>query len=172
MPLLAATPDSLQAGPFTLRILTPQDWRLEQELSRDEDVIRWTLFPPHLSPEQAQRRMARTVQAREENLLARYSLCDGAEALGTAGISSSVHGIPEIMYALLPAGRGRGAATAAALGLSSWALGQGFRSVALRTIVANTSSEAVARRAGFRPVRAERQRQRQALVKMLYWTRT
>lgn len=172
MPLLAPTPDSLQVGKFILRIFTPSDWRLEQALSRDDDVIRWTLFPPHLSDERAQLRMTRMEQARGESLLARYSVREGAEILGTAGISCSVDGVPELMYALLPKGRGRGAATAATRGLSDWALASGLPTVALRTIAGNTLSEAVAQRSGFRAVRTEQQRQHNIPVQMRYWTRT
>ncbi|MCQ2001142.1 GNAT family N-acetyltransferase [Arthrobacter zhaoxinii] len=172
MPLPTPTPDTLQAGRFTLHILTAADWRLEQALSRDDDVIRWTLFPPDLSDDRARYRMNRAAEARGESLLARYSLREGEEVLGTAGISSTRDGTPELMYALLPSGRGRGAATAATRGLSDWALGSGFPEVALRTIYGNSLSEAVARRAGFHPLRTERQRQRGALVKMLYWTRS
>ncbi|MCQ1987175.1 GNAT family N-acetyltransferase [Arthrobacter sp. zg-Y844] len=171
MPLLAQTPDTLQVGRFTLHILTAADWRLEQALSRDGDVIRWTLFPPDLSEDRARYRMSRAAEARGESLLARYSLREGKEVLGTAGISSTVDGTPELMYALLPSGRGRGAATAATRGLSDWALASGIPKVALRTIYGNSLSEAVARRAGFHPVRTEQQRQRGALVKMYYWTR-
>lgn len=172
MPLLAPTPDTLQLGRFTLRILTPADWRLEQALSRDDDVIRWTLFPPDLSDDRARYRMHRVAEARGESLLARYSLWEGEEVLGTAGISSTADGTPELMYALLPFGRGRGAATAASRGLSDWALASGVPEVALRTIYGNSLSEAVASRAGFHPVRTEQQRQRDALVKMLYWIRS
>lgn len=172
MPLLTSTPDTLQAGTFTLRILTPEDWRLEQELSMDDDVIRWTLFPPHLSDDRALSRMTRAEEARGESLLARYTVWDGGDVLGTAGISSTVDGPPELMYALLPYGRGRGAATAATCALSDWALMNGFPKVALRTIYGNSLSEAVARRARFRPARTEQQRQRGHLVKMLYWTRS
>ncbi|MCC3274443.1 MULTISPECIES: GNAT family N-acetyltransferase [unclassified Arthrobacter] len=172
MPLLAPTPDSLQAGRFILRILTPSDWRLEQELSMDDDVIRWTLFPPNLSDDRARMRMTRVAEARGESLIARYSVHDGSDVLGTAGISCSADGTPELMYALLPAGRGRGAATAATRGLSEWALANGSSKVALRTIAGNTVSEAVAQRAGFRAVRRERQRQRDTMVDMRYWTRT
>ncbi|MCC3301789.1 GNAT family N-acetyltransferase [Arthrobacter sp. zg-Y895] len=172
MPLLAQTPDTIQVGRFTLHILTAADWRLEQALSRDGDVIRWTLFPPDLSEDRARYRMSRAAEARGESLLARYSLREGKEVLGTAGISSTVDGTPELMYALLPSGRGRGAATAATRGLSDWALASGIPQVALRTIYGNSLSEAVARRAGFHPVRTEQQRQRGALVKMYYWTRS
>ncbi|MDM7989001.1 GNAT family N-acetyltransferase [Arthrobacter sp. zg-Y877] len=172
MPLLTSTPDTLQVGRFALHIVTSQDWPLEQSLSMDDDVIRWTLFPPHLSDELARYRMTRAEEARGESLLARYTVWDSGDVLGTAGISATVDGAPELFYALLPSGRGRGAATAATRGLSDWALANGFPRVALRTIYGNTLSEAVARRARFRPVRTEQQRQRGSMVKMLYWTRS
>ena len=172
MPLLGPTPDALQVGRFTLRILTPVDWRLEQALSMDADVIRWTLFPPNMSADRAQMRMTRAEEARGEYLLARYSLREGDDVLGTAGISCTADGTPELMYALLPAGRGRGAATAATRGLSDWALSHGLPKVSLRTIAGNTLSEAVAQRSGFSAVRTERQRQRGTLVQMRYWTRS
>ena len=172
MPLPSPTPDELQAGRFTLHILTAADWRLEQALSMDADVIHWTLFPPCLSNEGARLRMQRVAEARGESLLARYSLREGDEVLGTAGISCSVDGTPELMYALLPSGRGRGAATAATRGLSEWALANGIRKLSLRTIAGNILSEAVAQRSGFRARRTEQQRQREAWVKMRYWTRS
>ncbi len=172
MPLPVPTPDLLQAGRFALRILTADDWRLEQALSMDEDVIRWTLFPPRLTDELARQRMFRLAEARAQALAARYALCEGADLLGTAGISCTVDGTPELMYALLPDGRGRGAATAATRGLSDWALANGCPKVSLRTIAGNILSEAVAERSGFRAKRNERQRQRGILVKMRYWIRT
>ena len=172
MALPVPTPNLLQAGRFMLRILTAADWRLEQALSMDEDVIRWTLFPPHLTDELARQRMARVAEARAEALLARYTLFEGADVLGTAGISCTVDGTPELMYALLPEGRGRGAATAATRSLSDWALANGCPKVSLRTIAGNVLSEAVAQRSGFRAKRNECQRQRGTLVKMRYWVRT
>ena len=57
--------------------------------------------------------------------------------------------VPEVFYALLPGGRGRGLATSATCQLSDWALGVEHELVVLKRIVGNTASEAVARRSGF-----------------------
>jgi hypothetical protein len=96
-------PVEISADPWRLRLLSEADWTLGWALSRDPEVLRWTLYPP------------------------------------------------EAFYALLPQGRHRGAATAAALALSEWEFSVGVKRVLLLTITGNTASEAVATRAGFVP---------------------
>lgn len=38
---------------FVLRAIEGGDWRVEQDLSRDPDVVRWTLYPPSMTEAQA-----------------------------------------------------------------------------------------------------------------------
>jgi RimJ/RimL family protein N-acetyltransferase len=127
-----------------LRSLTAADWRLDQALSEDPDVVRWTLHPAGLDEAAAR---ARVERSRANAVVRRYAIVLSGQTVGLAGIAVSDD--PEIFYALLPAGRGRGAATAATRALAEWALEAGARRVVLLTIPGNKASEAVARRAGF-----------------------
>ncbi len=141
-------PPALAAGRFLLRRIGPGDESLERALSDCDDVVAWTFYPPALSGEQARERIVRSQSQSTDGHAARYVVeLDGA-ALGTAGIKNT-DDAPEIFYALLPAGRGRGAATAAAAALSGWALESGAPYAALWTLPGNTASERVAARAGF-----------------------
>lgn len=103
-----------------------------------------------------------------------YAVLDADDvALGTAGIASS-EGDPaaaEVFYALLPQGRHRGAATAAALALSEWAFSVGVERVLLLTIIGNTASEAVARRAKFLPDSEEIRDHQGSPTRMRRWAR-
>lgn len=141
-------PTTLVAGPFLLRRIGPGDEALERALSRCEDVVTWTYYPPDLPPVQARQRILRAQGRAAEGLSARYVVELDSQPLGTAGIKNA-DDAPEIFYALLPSGRGQGAATAAATVLSGWALDAGAPYAALWTLAGNTASERVARRAGF-----------------------
>ncbi len=140
--------DPLAAGPFRLVPLTMSHWKLEHQLSRCTDVAAWTLYPPELNETQARERVIRSQQAAGAGQAARYAVERNGTALGTAGIKNT-EDAPEIFYALLPAGRGRGAATAAAVALSDWALDHDAPYVALWTLPGNSASARVAQRAGF-----------------------
>lgn len=61
-----------------------------------------------------------------------------------AGIAALDAEVPEVVYALLPAARGRGVATEAATCLSDWLLDHGRPVVALITVEGNVASERVA----------------------------
>lgn len=73
------------------------------------------------------------------------------ELVGMCGLHELTGGRlgPEIGYWTAPWARGRGFAAEAAAGLARWALDHGAPRVHLYTDVANTASQAVARRAGF-----------------------
>jgi RimJ/RimL family protein N-acetyltransferase len=148
------------------------DWPLEQALSRVPDVVRWTLYPPNLSDSDAQERTARIEQAGRHGRLRRYRIIANEDTLGTAGISNnSTTDEVEVFYALLPSGRGRGAATIATRTLSDWGLDHGARQVLLLTIPGNAASEAVARRAGFAVEGREVRLQRGKEAEMLRWAK-
>jgi len=135
--------------PGRLRALVPEDWRLEQALSRTPDVPRWTYYPPDLSDDDARRRVDRSLERAQDGVAYRYAVVgpDG-QVVGSAG-TTVPEGVPEIFYALLPAGRGRGLATRTVVALADWALATGHDEVRLYTLEGNAASEAVARRAGF-----------------------
>ena len=73
------------------------------------------------------------------------------ELVGSCGLHSLTTGRlgPEIGYWIAPWARRQGYASEAASGLAQWAFGRGAPRVHLFTDVANTASQAVARRAGF-----------------------
>ncbi|MFF0740007.1 GNAT family N-acetyltransferase [Streptomyces sp. NPDC004111] len=76
----------------------------------------------------------------------------GGEAVGLAGIGdiSLRHGMGEVLYWLLPAGRGNGVAVEATLRMSRWALGElGLHRLRLTHSVGNPASCRVAEKAGF-----------------------
>jgi len=133
-----------------LRPVEEDDWRLDQELSRVPDVTRWTYYPPDVAEEEARRRVARNLEIRAAGRGGRYIVVADEGPVGTIGVGTRTSG-PFLFYALLPAGRGRGLATAAVRGLAGWLLAHGEPSVAASTMVGNTASERVLARAGFVP---------------------
>lgn len=172
---LAEPPATLAAGQWQLRALGDDDWRLEQELSRDPDVVRWTLYPPDLTDDGARQLIRRTRDVIAARGGRRYVVTDaGGVAMGTAGVAGSTGGATdaELMYALLPRGRGHGAATATACALTEWALAHGASRVVLLTIEDNVTSAAVAQRAGFFLDGQETRPQRGQPTLMNRWVRT
>ena len=154
MPFPVDLPAEIAADPWRLRLLTDADWNLAWSMSRDPEVVRWTLYPPDMTEDAAHRRSLRITESANQRLSGHYAVLDADQsAIGTAGIASSEDdpAAAEVFYALLPQGRHRGAATAAALALSEWALSVGVEPVVLLTITGNASSEAVAARAEFIP---------------------
>jgi RimJ/RimL family protein N-acetyltransferase len=151
--LLAAPPERFTSGDVVLRAMTVEDWTLEQALSRDLDVIRWTTHPPHLTEAAARQRMAEVADRARRLIGQRYAVCspDG-EALGTAALTVGRSPEPSVGYALLPAGRGRGMAATAVRLMSDWVLSIGHPCVTLGMLSDNAASAAVAARAGFREV--------------------
>ncbi|MBG6192273.1 RimJ/RimL family protein N-acetyltransferase [Arthrobacter sp. CAN_A212] len=143
-------PKELRAENLLLRSLMEEDWQLEYDLSRVPDVPQWTYYPPDLDEPGARRRISRTKERQEARLAARYAIVIDGRAIGTVGIGWRDGGAPEIFYALISAGRGRGAATESVRLLTTWLFDHGFTAVALETVAGNTASEKVAERAGFR----------------------
>jgi RimJ/RimL family protein N-acetyltransferase len=154
MPFPVGPPADIAADPWRLRLLSDADWELAWSMSRDPEVVRWTLYPPEITEDAARRRGRRITESADKRLSGHYAVLDADHtAIGTAGIASGEGdpAVAEVFYALLPQGRHRGAATAAALALSEWALSVGVDRVLLLTITGNTASETVATRAGFVP---------------------
>jgi RimJ/RimL family protein N-acetyltransferase len=170
--LTEAPPPALPSAVGELRALAADDWRLDQALSRDPDVVRWTLHPADLGEEAARARVGRSRANAAAGRGRRYAIVLDGQAVGLAGIAAADDGDPEVFYALLPAGRRQGAATAAARALADWALNAGARRVLLLTIPGNTASEAVARRAGFAETGTEVRPHRGVPTEMTVWDTT
>ena len=146
---LPLPPPELFADVFVLRAIEDADWRVEQDLSRDPDVVRWTLYPEAMTEAQARARVTRSQRRAAEGMVQRYVIWDGAVALGTCGLGRLDQPTPDAFYALLPFARGRGAATHALQGLFHWVALSGRPGLEVTTVTGNVASEGVARRAGF-----------------------
>ena len=149
MPLPVAPPDRLAAGPFDLRVMVEADWAIEVALSMDPDVLRWTHYRPQMTEETARARLRPTHSEGASADTYRYLITDGQTNLGVAGVFADPGEVPEIYYALLRTGRGRGAASLATRALTDWLLDNGSRVVTLVIFEGNTASEAVALRTGY-----------------------
>jgi RimJ/RimL family protein N-acetyltransferase len=107
--------------------------------------------PGRMSESQARRRSRTNRERAAAGSAGRYVVELDRQPLGTAGIAFPGRG-PEVSYALLPAGRGAGLATAAVRSLVQWAAASGYPVVSLRIAEGNLASGDVARRAGFAKV--------------------
>ena len=149
---VAHPPTELDAGEVVLRVMTTNDWVLEQGLSHDPDVVRWTFYPEAMDRAAAVERVTFSVRQARAAHFQRYVIWHGDMAVGTCGVAHLDTPTPEIMYVLLPTARGNGWATMAAKALANWTMDAGYSAVRLETVEGNTASEHVAQRAGFRQV--------------------
>jgi RimJ/RimL family protein N-acetyltransferase len=157
---------------FELRAISQSDWAVEAELSRDAEVVRWTFYPPDMNEQAARDRIRHHEKRAAEGATRRFVILDEhGNSLGTCGIGRLQEQTPEVFYALLPRGRGRGAATRAVTSLVQWAFASGRRSVALVTINGNQPSEGVAQRAAFHPAEQFEDDHRGKRVSLTRWLR-
>jgi RimJ/RimL family protein N-acetyltransferase len=161
-------PDALDLPGGRLRALTAADWELDCALSRVPDVPLWTYYPADIDEAEARRRVARSIELRTDGRGGRFVVERDGVPVGTIGITLRVDG-PSVHYAFLPAGRGRGLATAAVDALSRWVLAGGATQVRARTMLHNRASERVLERASF--VRGELEVEHDG-VTMTRWRRT
>lgn len=147
---VTASPPKVLTGAVRLRALEVDDWVVEQQLSQDPEVVKWTYYPCDMDEHQSRQRIAESRARADAGLVQRYVILDlTGQRLGTCGIGRLPTKTPEVFYALLPTTRGRGAATEATRLLATWALAHGYPQVALETVEGNVASERVAHRAGF-----------------------
>lgn len=166
----AMPPLLMRAGEFTLRAIAEADWPVEAGLSRDADVVRCTFYPEAMDEQAARDRISHHESRVSEGFSQRFVILDQhGDALGTCGIGRLQDETPEVFYALLAAGRGRGAVTQATNALVTWAFARGCSAVALVTVDGNAPSDAVARRAGFEPVEHFEDDHRGRLVSLTRW---
>ena len=164
-------PPELPADVFVLRAIDDADWRVEQQLSRDPDVVRWTLYPQAMTQAQARARVNRSQRCAAEGVVQRYVIWDGTLALGPCGLGRLDQTMPDAFYALLPFARGRGAATHALRGLFGWVAMSGRPGLELTTVTGNTASEGVTRRAGFHVHHQHQGEHRGELTNLRTWLR-
>jgi len=120
--------------------------------SQDAETQRWISAIPVPYTREAARAFVEDVAMRqraEGTGLSTVIEADG-ELLGTAGLTFGPGRLgPEIGYSVAPWARGHRYAAEAARALADWALERGAPRVHLYADVLNTTSQAVARRAGF-----------------------
>jgi RimJ/RimL family protein N-acetyltransferase len=148
-------PEVVTADELVLRAMTPEDWELEQVLSQDADVARWTFYPEAMDQAAAIERVRFSVEHAHETGFKRFVIWHNDTPVGTCGLAHLDTPTPEIMYVLLSAARGHGWATMAATALARWTQEAGYGAVQLETVEGNIPSERVAKRAGFTLVRSE-----------------
>lgn len=149
MRLPARPPTTFCDGDLVLRVVSAEDWQLQQQLSGTEDVVRWTTIPEQLTEAAARARAERAHVRYGTVVAAEYVVERAAVCCGQVGIAALDHDVAEVFYALLPAARGRGTATRAIATLVQWAHGAGVRAVVLRTHPDNIASQRTAVRCGF-----------------------
>jgi RimJ/RimL family protein N-acetyltransferase len=165
-------PAELFADVFVLRAIEDADWRVERDLSRDPDVVRWTLYPEAMTEAEARARVRRSQRRAGEGVVQRYVIWDGDIAVGTCGLGRLDQPTPDAFYALLPFARGRGAATQSLRGLFRWVGSSGRPGLELTTVTGNAASEAVARRAGFHVHHTYQGEHRGGTTALHTWLRT
>jgi RimJ/RimL family protein N-acetyltransferase len=141
---------TLRADDFFLRPWEVEDaaWYVE---ARDEKVFKWTRESRDLTIEETEE--AIRSGNRDPEALG-FAIIDGrtGERVGSICLAfrEKTRDCAEVMYWLAPWGRGRGIATNAVKMLCQWAFRPlGLERVTLKTLVGNTRSQLVAKRAGF-----------------------
>ncbi|MET9365147.1 GNAT family N-acetyltransferase [Streptomyces sp. NPDC006632] len=119
----------------------------------DPAIVRWNRVEP-LSPDTARKKIARWGRRWSEEAGAIWAISRRADdrAVGLLGIGDlDLHGgSGELLYWLLPSGRGAGAALDATVRVGRWALDElGLHRLRITHSVRNPASCRVARRAGF-----------------------
>ena len=155
-----------------MRALSARDWAIEQAMSLDPEVVKWTYYPSEMTEADSRRRIDRSLERSKQGLVRRYVISGGGdEPVGTCGIGELQSDCPRVSYAVLPHARRRGFATRVTLLLAEWALAVGYPTVSLETIEGNVASEGVAIRAGFAPVERYLADHRGRKAWLTLWTR-
>ncbi|MFJ6695064.1 GNAT family N-acetyltransferase [Streptomyces sp. NPDC091272] len=123
------------------------------EAGQDPAIQHWNR-PGRLTVAEAERRIDRWGERWRAEVSAVFAIAEAGEGevVGTAGMGDIelARGTGEILYWLLPAGRGKGVAVDAAVTLTRWAVEDlGLHRVQLTHSTANQASCRVAEKAGF-----------------------
>jgi RimJ/RimL family protein N-acetyltransferase len=151
--VFGGAPPTLPAGPVTLRPPAARDAAGLLAAYRDPEIIRWYGVPDPFDDADARRFLTDTVRsqwARGEEAVFVVTGPDGAFA-GVVDLRVSADAeVGEVGFALLPAVRGRGYATAALRALTRWGVTRlGLSRIQWRAEVGNDASRRTAERAGF-----------------------
>ena len=166
-------PEVLEWEDCCLRALSVDDWALEQAMSRDPDVGKWTYYPVDMAEEESRHRIQHSLERTGRGVERRYAILNEEnDPVGTCGIGALDGECPRIFYAMLPQSRNQGIATIAARILAEWALANGYATVSLETLEGNEASEHVASKAGFVPVERYQADHRGKTAWLTRWTMT
>ncbi|MCC0097443.1 GNAT family N-acetyltransferase [Streptomyces flavotricini] len=140
-------------GPFRLRPWTPYDAPSLVESCHDPEIRHWNR-PPVLDPERAVARIERWRERwyAEEAAIWAVAPAVGGRPVGLIGMADLdlAGGSGELLYWLLPAGRGSGIMVAATDRVSRWAFEElGLHRLRITHSVANPASCRIAEKAGF-----------------------
>ncbi|MER5727192.1 GNAT family N-acetyltransferase [Streptomyces sp. NPDC002138] len=149
----SAQPAFALPGGARLRPWEPSDAPALAASCRDPDIRRWNR-PEQLSSAGARQKIDRWQERWRSEHAAIWAIAAGGgdEAVGLVGLADLdlPSGTGELLYWLLPAGRGRGTMVDATLRVSRWALDElGLHRLRITHSVANAGSCRVATRAGF-----------------------
>ncbi|MDP5182771.1 GNAT family N-acetyltransferase [Blastococcus sp. BMG 814] len=147
------TTETVRTERLVLRPFRPADVEAVHRASQDPETQRWISTIPVPYMREDARRFVEEMAMRERSDGTGLSVVveAGGELAGTAGLYLRPGRLgPEIGYTVAPWARGNGYAAETAHALAGWALGLGASRVHLFVDVANTVSQVVARRAGFR----------------------
>ncbi|MFI5808332.1 GNAT family N-acetyltransferase [Streptomyces sp. NPDC051561] len=123
------------------------------EAGQDPAIQHWNR-PGRVDLAEAERRIDRWNKRWHSEQAAIWAMAEpgGGEVVGTIGIGDLLlaHGMGEVLYWVLPAGRGKGLAVEAALAVTRWAIDElGLQRVRLTHSTRNPASCRVAEKAGF-----------------------
>jgi RimJ/RimL family protein N-acetyltransferase len=147
------TLEELRTDRLLLRPPRPDDADAVLAACQDPEILRWTASLPDPYTRADAEAWVGDVAPRERaegRGLPNVVAADG-ELAGSAGLVFLDGTRVEVGYWIAPWARRRGYATEATVALAGWAFAHGAERVVLRAAVGNDASQAVARRAGFRP---------------------
>ena len=99
-------PDVLEWEDGCLRALSVEDWALEQAMSRDPDVVKWTYYPVEMTEQESRHRIQDSLERTRRGLVRRYAIFNGEDdPVGTCAIGALDDDCPRISYAVLRQGR-------------------------------------------------------------------
>lgn len=144
-------PETLTAGPFLLRQLTPEDRDAVVAGLDDPDIAAFTTVPSPYGPSDFDEWFPIATDMRDTGSGVNFLIVDDGTAAGSIGALGLdwEAATARIGYLVYAEHRGRGIASAAVHAVCSWLLETGFRRVTADVVVGNNGSVATLRRAGF-----------------------
>ena len=158
MPAIALPDPPLSDGTVTLRGFESSDVSALTAACQDPEIPRWTLVPSPYTEEHARGFIADAPQRRASGRGAPFAIVDAEDTLLGAIALTAIdweQRAADIGYWVAAGARRRGIAGRALALITRWSFESlGLTRMEIRTQIDNRASQAVARRAGFSPVRA------------------